>query len=81
MTATPSTVFVLRGSTLYAFDAGTLKLKAKTELPAPEFGPQGGGPGGFGGPGGGGFGSPGGGGPGGGGRSGGRPGTPGGEQN
>lgn len=36
MTATSSTVFVLRGNTLYAFDAGTLRLKAKTQLPAPE---------------------------------------------
>lgn len=47
MTATATTVYVLRGNTLFAFDANTLRLKARTELPAPEFRPGGpGGPGG-----------------------------------
>lgn len=48
MTATPTTVYVLRGNSLFAFDAQTLRLKARTELPPPEFGP--GGPGFPGGP-------------------------------
>lgn len=66
MTANTTSVFVLRGNTLYAFDARTLKMTGQANLPQPEFGPGGPG-GGFGGPGGpgGGFG---GGRPGGGGR-------------
>jgi len=45
MTATSTAVYVMRGNTLYAFDANTLKLKARAELPD---GPPGGfRPGGF----------------------------------
>lgn len=68
MTATSTNVFILRGNTLYSFDARSLKLLGKAELPAPEPPAGGFGPGGFPG-GGGGFG-----GPGGAGRPGGRPG-------
>lgn len=48
MTANANTVFVLRGNTLLAYDAGSLRLKASTELPVPE-GRGFGRPGGFGG--------------------------------
>lgn len=68
MTANATTVFVMRGNQLLAFDAGTLRLKAQTELPMPQP------PGGFGGPNG--FGGPGGPDP----RGGGRPQRPGGNQ-
>ncbi len=71
LTATPNGVYVLRGNTLYAFDARTLKLTGQAELPRPEFGP--GGPMGPGGPGGPGFRPGGPGGPGG-------PGAPGGQR-
>lgn len=56
MTATSTNVYVLRGNTLYSFDARTLKLTAQANLPQPEPG-QGfpGGGGGFGGGGQGGF--------------------------
>jgi hypothetical protein len=46
LTATEHTVYVLRGNTLYAFNAQTLKPTAQVELPMPQFGPggNGGGP-------------------------------------
>jgi hypothetical protein len=55
MTANQTTVFVLRGNQLLAYDAASLRLKAQAELPMPAGGPGGGrGPreGGFGGGGG-----------------------------
>jgi len=75
MTATSTNVFILRGNTLYSFDARSLKLLGKAELPAPEMPAGGFGPGGFPGGGGGGFGGPGGG------RPGNRPGAPQGDPN
>lgn len=48
MTANANTVFVLRGNTLLAYDASSLKLKATAELPMPD-GHGHGGRGGFGG--------------------------------
>src|SRR5687767_107413 len=39
MVATGSRVFVLRGRTLYAFDAGSLRLVAQADLPGPQGGP------------------------------------------
>src|SRR5437773_6504613 len=45
MAATGSRVYVLRGNTVYAMDAASLRVVATGELPAPRFGP--GGPGGF----------------------------------
>jgi hypothetical protein len=45
MTATSTAVYVLRGNTLYSFDARTLRPIAKADLPMPE-GRPGGGPGG-----------------------------------
>jgi hypothetical protein len=41
MTATPTTVYVLRGNEIFAFDATTLKVKAHADIPMPEFGPAG----------------------------------------
>ena len=44
MTATATNVYILRGNTLYSFDARTLKLIAQADLPMPvpsQFGPQG----------------------------------------
>lgn len=47
MTANATTVYVLRGNTIIALDAKTLRQTAKAELPPMEFGPGGpGGPGG-----------------------------------
>lgn len=47
VSATQSAVYVLRGNTLYAFNAQTLKPTAQVELPRPQGGPGGpGGPGG-----------------------------------
>jgi hypothetical protein len=43
ITATEHAVYVLRGNTLYAFNAQTLKPTAQVELPQPQFGPGGGG--------------------------------------
>ena len=41
MVATTTRVYILRGRTLYAFDAGSLKLVAQTEVPEPQGGPGG----------------------------------------
>ncbi len=41
VTATPDSVYVLRGNSLYAFDSRTLKLRAQAELPRPEMRPGG----------------------------------------
>ena len=43
--ATTNRVYVLRGNTLYAIDAATLKVLGSTELPPPQMGPRPGAPG------------------------------------
>jgi hypothetical protein len=47
MTATQNSVYVLRGNTLYALDARTLKITAQADLPMPQRGPGGADNGGF----------------------------------